>query len=70
LDAYTACVAGAAQVDELCGWMKAAGFGEIRVGVDEGSRATIRDWVPGTGAERYVASASIEAVKPGGGDGH
>ena len=64
LDAYTACVAGAARVEELRGWLRAAGFDGISVDVDEASRATIRDWVPGSGAERYVASAAIGAVRP------
>jgi SAM-dependent methyltransferase len=64
LDAYTACVAGAARVEELRGWLRAAGFDGVSVDVDEASRATIRDWVPGSGAERYVASAAIAAVKP------
>ena len=69
LDAYTACVGGAAQVDEVRGWLKAAGFENVRVAVAEASREVIREWVPGSGAERYVASASIEAVKPGRGSG-
>jgi SAM-dependent methyltransferase len=64
LDAYTACVGGAAQVGELRGWLRAARFAEVRIEVDEASREVIREWVPGSGAERYVASASITAVKP------
>jgi len=35
--------------------------------VKEQSREFIRDWLPGSGVENYVASATIEAVKPGGG---
>lgn len=65
LDAVTSCVGGAAQVDDLRRWLGDAGFAQIAVEVDEGSRATIRDWVPGSGAERYVASVSIEAVRAG-----
>ncbi len=41
------------------------GFEEIRVDVKEQSREFIRDWMPGSGIENYVASATIEAVKPG-----
>jgi SAM-dependent methyltransferase len=64
LDAHVACVAGAAQVDDVRMWLREAGFAEVSVRVSEESRALIREWMPGTGAERYVASASIEAVKP------
>ncbi len=66
LDAYTSCVGGAAQIADLLDWLADAGFTEIAIRPDEASRATIREWVPGSGAERYVASASITAVKPGG----
>ncbi|GAO01463.1 arsenite methyltransferase [Anaeromyxobacter sp. PSR-1] len=62
--AYMGCVAGAALVDDLRGWLDAAGFVETSVRVDEASRAMIGEWLPGTGAERFVASASIKGVKP------
>jgi ubiquinone/menaquinone biosynthesis C-methylase UbiE len=66
IGALTGCVAGAADVVDLRAMLASAGFGDIRVTVSEESRAFIREWMPGSGAEGYVASASIEAVKPSG----
>jgi SAM-dependent methyltransferase len=62
--ALTGCVAGAARVDDLRAMLAAAGFKTIDVDVSEESRAFIREWFPGTGAEKYVASAKITARKP------
>lgn len=62
--ALVGCIAGAARVDEVEAHLRAAGFGAIRVDVKEESRAVIAEWMPGVGAERYVASATIEAIKP------
>jgi SAM-dependent methyltransferase len=64
--ALTGCVAGAAEVAELEGYLRSAGFQSILITVKEESRAFIRDWMPGSGIEQYVASATIEARKPGG----
>ncbi len=64
--AYTGCVAGAASADTLRALLADAGFEEVAVTVVEQSRLFIRDWLPGSGAEDYVASATVEAVKPGG----
>lgn len=65
-EAYTGCVAGAALASETEAMLKAAGFAEVRVEVNEASRKMIDDWLPGKQAGDYVASAAITAVKPGG----
>lgn len=59
-------MAGAATADSIRELLAAAGFEQIALNVRPGSREFIRDWLPGSGVEEYVASASIEAVKPGG----
>lgn len=64
--AYTGCVSGATNLDVLRGLLTEAGFENVRVDVKEESRTFIREWMPGTGVERFVASATIEGVKPGG----
>jgi ubiquinone/menaquinone biosynthesis C-methylase UbiE len=64
--AYTGCVAGAATVESVRDLLNEAGFESIRVEIKEESRAFIRDWFPGSGAEKYIASATVEAVKPAG----
>src|SRR5918994_1718755 len=62
--AYTGCVAGAASVAEVERMIAGAGFNNVRISVQSQSRAFIEQWSPGTGAEQFVASALIEAVKP------
>lgn len=64
--ALVGCVAGAANVDAIHGLLADAGFENIRVQVKPESREFISEWIPGSGAENYVASATIEAVKPSG----
>lgn len=65
-EALVGCVSGAARVDEIEGWLREAGFVDIAVIPRPESRAFIRDWIPGSGVEEYVASASIEARRAGG----
>ena len=60
----TGCVAGAERVDRLEAMLSEAGFEKVVVRVLHESREAIRDWFPGSGVEEFVASASIEAVKP------
>ncbi len=61
---YTACVAGAANVAELTAMLAEAGFADIRIMPKDASREYISQWAPGRGVEDYIASATIEAVKP------
>lgn len=61
--ALTGCVSGSASVEAVTELLRSAGFANIRVTVNEKSREFIRDWLPDSGIEDYVASASIEAVK-------
>jgi len=64
VEALTGCVSGAAKVDALRALLEDAGFGEIRIEPRPESGAIIGQCMPG--AEDYVASATIQAVKPGG----
>ncbi len=61
---YAGCVSGAIPVGEMERLLQEAGFHQVRVEVKEESRTFIKDWFPGTHAEAYVASASIEAIRP------
>ncbi len=65
LAALTGCVAGAAPVEALTQHLRAAGFGDLEIEVNQQSGEFIREWLPGSGAEAYVASAAITAKKPG-----
>lgn len=64
--ALSGCVSGAAPVAELEAALKAAGFERVKVDVRPESREVIAGWLPGSGAEDVVASAFVEAVRPGG----
>jgi arsenite methyltransferase len=66
LVALTGCVSGAATVETLRTLLQESGFEDPRIEVNEASREFIRNWMPGSGVEDYVASATVEAVKPGG----
>jgi arsenite methyltransferase len=60
----SACISGAATVDELEAMLVAAGFADIDIRPMEESREFIREWEPGSRLEDYVLSASIQAVRP------
>lgn len=62
--ALSGCIAGAARAPALEAMLLAAGFEQVTVTTRPESREFIRDWFPGSGAEAYVVSATIEATKP------
>jgi hypothetical protein len=51
-------------LDDVRAMLAAAGFVEIEVAVAPRSAEIVGSWLPGI--ERFVASATIEARKPGG----
>ena len=61
--ALAGCVAGAAPIDDVRAMLAAAGFVDINVTVLPRSAEIVGSWLPGI--ERFVASATIEARKPG-----
>jgi SAM-dependent methyltransferase len=63
IDALCGCVSGAAPVRDLEAMLTDAGFSDVRVEVKRESREFIQNWLPGSGAEDYVASATIQAIK-------
>lgn len=63
LDLHSACIAGASQIAEVEEMLHEAGFTDIRIAPKDESRTFIREWAPGKGAEDYVVSATIEAIK-------
>lgn len=58
------CVGGARDSEALRSMLAEAGFEDIEIHVKAESRDFIKDWVPGSRAEDFVASAEITAVKP------
>ena len=67
LQLYSGCMAGASQLADLEQMLASSGFTDIRIAPKDESKEFIKDWAPGRGIEDYVLSATIEAVKPGGG---
>ena len=63
LAAHAACIAGAADIGTLKALLAESGFTDIRITINEQSREFIRDWLPGSDADSYVASATIQAIK-------
>ena len=59
------CIAGAAPVADIEAWLRVAGFSDVRITIRNESRDMVAGWAPGRGIEDHVASADIEARKPG-----
>lgn len=64
--ALSGCLAGAAPVEEIVPLLQSLGFADVRVEIKPGSAEYIKSWLPDSGAEEYVASAAIQAVRPSG----
>ena len=62
----SACVGGAATIDDTKRMLQEAGFTDIRIKAKDESRELISQWAPGENknAGDYVVSAYIEAKKP------
>ncbi len=61
--AYTGCMAGASLINDLEKMLRDTGFSDIRIELKDGSKAFIREWMPGSRVEDFLVSASISATK-------
>lgn len=66
MNLVSSCIGGAETIDNIKEILCLAGFEKIRITPNEKSRQLIRQWMPGTNADEFVVSATIEAVKPAG----
>jgi len=60
----TGCIAGAEHIDKIRDLLEEVGFNEVKIEIKACSKELVSGWFPGSGAENYVASADIEALKP------
>ena len=58
------CVGGTEKIEVIQKALQDAGFQDININPKDESRESIREWFPGRNLEDYVASATIEAMKP------
>jgi arsenite methyltransferase len=67
LNLVSACIGGAATVEETKKMLERAGFKSVRIETSRKSKELIEQWTPSkeSAASDYVVSASIEATKPG-----
>lgn len=67
LSLLTGCMAGASLITDVEAMLRSAGFEQIRIHPKDESKSFMRGWAPGKAITDYVVSATIEAIKPGGG---
>ena len=60
----SACIGGAATIEDTKSILKHAGFEEISIIPKKISQELINDWLPGSRAGEYIVSADIQAKKP------
>jgi SAM-dependent methyltransferase len=60
----TACIGGAATIEDTEEMLRNAGFQDIKISLNKRSGDFFREWIPGKRVEDYVVSAYIEAMKP------
>lgn len=60
----TGCIAGAEHIDRVRRLLEETGFENVRIDLKAHSKELVSGWFPESGAENYVASADIVAVKP------
>jgi len=64
LSMVSACIGGAATIEDTKLMLKKAGFIDISITPKEFSQELIEEWLPGSQVGEYVVSAYIEAKKP------
>jgi len=60
---YAGCISGSVKVEDLEAMLMVAGFTDIEIELRAESSELIREWFPKSGAEKYVAAATIRARK-------
>jgi ubiquinone/menaquinone biosynthesis C-methylase UbiE len=60
----TACIGGAATIQDTEKMLKGTGFQDIKITPKNINQELIREWVPGKKIEDYIVPAYIEAIKP------
>ena len=60
----SACIGGAATIEDTKNMLKQAGFEKISITPKKVSQELIDEWLPGSRAGEYVVSAYIQAQKP------
>ncbi len=64
--ALAGCIAGAPTIEDLRSMITGAGFIDVQIDVQPESRTFIRNWIPGSSVESFVAAAAIRATRPSG----